>query len=291
MNSKMIKGYIFAILSAVIYGCMPLMANFIYADGVNPMTLVFLRNFLALPVLAVLAFFETKTLKVPPKPLLFTSVLSFFGCALTPILLFSSYQHMASGVATIFHFAYPAIVVLFGIVIFKKKPQLLSLISVVLCVVGVALFYNPAEPLSLTGCALSLGSAVAFAIYIALLSSMKHKITGFLFTFYIALASSIMTFIACVVSNNLALPKSLFGWGLCTLFAVMVTAGAVVLFQQATFLIGGEKTSVLSTLEPITSVVIGIFIFHEDAGIRVLIGSALVVAASLLIAISDMKKH
>ena len=51
-KSKMLTGYIYAVVSAVIYGCMPLMANYIYADGVSPMTLVFLRNVLALPVLA-----------------------------------------------------------------------------------------------------------------------------------------------------------------------------------------------------------------------------------------------
>ena len=36
---KLLKGYIFAILSAVIYGLMPPMASYIYADGVNAMTL------------------------------------------------------------------------------------------------------------------------------------------------------------------------------------------------------------------------------------------------------------
>ena len=61
----LLTGYFFVIVSAVIYGCMPLMATHIYADGVNPMTLVFLRNFLALPVLAVLAIFQQKTLKIP----------------------------------------------------------------------------------------------------------------------------------------------------------------------------------------------------------------------------------
>ena len=40
------------ILSAVIFGCMPLGANFLYAQGVTPMSLVFLRNLLSLPVLA-----------------------------------------------------------------------------------------------------------------------------------------------------------------------------------------------------------------------------------------------
>ena len=42
---KMIRGYIAVIASAVLYGCMPLMAKIIKADGVTPLTLVFLRNF------------------------------------------------------------------------------------------------------------------------------------------------------------------------------------------------------------------------------------------------------
>ena len=45
-------GYLCVILSAVIFGCMPLGANFLYAQGVTPMSLVFLRNLLSLPVLA-----------------------------------------------------------------------------------------------------------------------------------------------------------------------------------------------------------------------------------------------
>lgn len=291
MRANTLKGYLFAIISAVIYGCMPLMATHIYADGVNPMTLVFLRNCLALPVLAILAFTQQKTLKVPAKSLLSTTVLSFFGCVITPILLFSSYQHMASGTATIFHFAYPAIVVIAGILFLKQKVQIGNIISVLLCVVGISLFYNPNEPISFTGAVLALGSAFTFAAYVVLLSSTNQKITGFLFTFYIALAASIMTFIACIATNNLALPSSLKGWGLCLLFAISVTVGAVVLFQQATFMIGGEKTSILSTLEPITSVVIGILILKEKTNPVVYIGSALVVAASLLIAVTDMKKE
>ena len=42
-------GYFCVILSAMIFGCMPLGANFLYAQGVTPMTLVFLRNLLCAP--------------------------------------------------------------------------------------------------------------------------------------------------------------------------------------------------------------------------------------------------
>jgi drug/metabolite transporter (DMT)-like permease len=68
-NSIILKGYIFAIFSAVIYGCMPLMAKYIYDDGVNPFTLVFLRNFFSLIPLALLALREKKSLRIDAKSL------------------------------------------------------------------------------------------------------------------------------------------------------------------------------------------------------------------------------
>lgn len=291
MNNKIIKGYIFAILSAVIYGLMPLMAKYIYADGVNALTLVFLRNFLALPSLAVLAFIKHRTLKIPLKTLPKISLLSLFGCCITPVLLFSSYNYMATGTATVFHFVYPSLVVLIGIIFLKKKVPLTTVISVILCFVGICLFYNPKEPFSFEGSAFSLASAITFAIYVTILSNYKNeKVTGLLFSFYIALISSIITFIICILTNSLSLPASLNGWILCIVFAFLVTTLAVVFFQQGAFIIGGEKTSILSALEPITGLVVGIIAFSEPATINVVIGSLLVVGASVLIAIADMRK-
>ena len=291
MNAKTVRGYIFAILSAVIFGCMPLMARYIYADGVSPSTLVFLRNFLALPSLAVLAYLQRKSLKVPAKALAPIAAISFFGCCLTPILLFTAYNYIASGTATVFHFIYPAVVVLSGILFLKKKAKAEALISVGLCIIGVALFYDPAQPINLAGSALALGSGITFALYVLLLAGFRHReISGFLFSFYVAAASAVIAFIICIATGQLALPQTVTGWGLCLLFALAVTTGAVFLFQRGTFLIGGEKTSILSTLEPITSVVVGIVVFHEKATFKSVLGAVLVISASVLIAVFDIKK-
>ena len=291
MKKQMLTGYICAICSAIIYGCMPLMSKYIYADGVNPLTLVFLRNALSILPLGVLAYQESKTLAIPAKILPAISLMSFLGCSATPILLFSSYQFMASGTATVFHFVYPALVILLQIFFMRKKVQLSSIISVVLCVVGISLFYAPGEPLSITGSALALGSGLTFAIYVVLLSNFdRTHVSGFLFSFYVATISSIILLIICLVTGSLTLPTTLFGWGLCILFSLAVTTGAVVLFQHSTFLIGGERTSILSTLEPITGVILGVIVFGEPFGPRVLIGTVLVIAASVLTALWDMKK-
>ena len=291
MRTNTTKGYIFAILSAVIYGCMPLMSKYVYADGVNPMTLVFLRNAFSLLPLGILAYKEHGSLKIPLKTLPSIGIMGFLGCNLTPILLFSSYQFIPSGTATVFHFAYPAVVMLGNILLFKNKIQPVNVICVVLCVAGISLFYTPEQSLNFTGSALALSSALSFAAYVLILSRFdSSKVSGFLFTFYIALISSIIALLICLVTNSLALPTTAFGWGICVLFSLSVTTGAVVLFQQSTFLIGGEKVSILSTLEPITSVIIGGIVFHEAIGLRVIIGTIFVIAASILIVVFGKKK-
>lgn len=285
------KGYFYAIISAVIYGCMPLMSKYVYADGVNPLTLVFLRNTFSLLPLGALAYRQKKTLKIPLKLLPAVSVIAISGCCVTPILLFSSYQFIPSGTATVFHFAYPAVVMLAGILFFRQKAQLVNILCVLLCVTGIGLFYTPGQPLDLTGSALALSSAVTFATYILLLSRFdSSKVSGFLFSFYITLISSITTFIICLLTNSLSLPTTALGWGVCVIFSLSVSAGAVVLFQQSAFLIGSERVSILSTLEPITSILIGVIVFQEPFGLRLIIGTILVLAASIIIVLFSSKK-
>ena len=290
MKSNTAKGYLYAMLSAVIYGCMPFMSKFIYADGVDPFTLVFLRNLFSLIPLGLLAYRQDKTLKIPVRLLPSIALIAVLGCSLTPVLLFSSYQFIPSGTATVFHFAYPAVVMIAGALFFKQKIQIVNIGCLLLCIAGIGLFYTPGEALNLTGSALALSSAFTFAAYILLLSRFDNRnMSGFLFAFYITLAGSIASFLLCLITKNFALPQTATGWGLCVLFSLLVTTIAVVLFQQSTFLIGGERVSILSTLEPITSVIIGLVAFQEPMGIRMLFGTILVLSASILIVIFGKK--
>ncbi len=290
MKFKTIKGYLFAILSAVIFGCMPLMAKLIYADGVTPFSLVFLRNFFALVPLALLAYKENKTLKIDKKVLPSVCLISILGCSVTPILLFCSYKFLSSGTATVLHFSYPAIVIIAEIIFLRKKPKIYSIISVLLCVIGISLFYSPSEPLNLSGSVLAIASGLTFAIYVVMLSHFdSQKVTGFLFCFYTTLISAVACFIICIATNNLVFPSTLTGWVLCIIFSLLVTVGAVVLFQKSAFLIGGDNVSILSTLEPITSIIVGVVVFDEPLGVPVIIGSILVVSASIITALFDIK--
>ena len=199
-------GYLCVILSAVIFGCMPLGANFLYAQGVTPMSLVFLRNLLSLPVLALLCQ-KQGGLRISRGALLETSLTGFFGCCITPILLFSSYCYLASGMATVFHFAYPVIVVLGGLVL-RERVQKKALFCAVLCSLGILLLIDPSGAVDPLGVALALTSGVTYAVYILLLAHFRHReVMGFRMTFYMALISAVCMFFLCLFSHQLCLRR------------------------------------------------------------------------------------
>lgn len=289
-KTTLLRGYLFVIISAFLFGCMPLITKHIYAEGVNTLSLVFLRNALSVPMLGVLAKLSGQLLKVPGKALLSISAVGITGCCLTPLLLFASYNYIASGTSTVLHFIYPALTVVGGILFLRQKTKPGTLLAVAICIAGICLFYDPAQPMDLRGGVLALLSGVTYASYILLLGVFPCKdISGFRFSFWTSSITTVLLFIACLVSGKMALPTTVNGWLLSLLLALIINVGAVVLFQQGAFLIGGERASILSTVEPITSVLIGAMFLSETVNMRTGIGSVLVILASILIAVFDMK--
>ena len=290
-NRKLLQGYVYIILSAVIFGLMPLMASLIYADGVNSITLAFLRNLLSLPLLAVLAFSSKGRVCLCVKALPRLGFIALMGCCLTPLLLFSSYNYIQSGTATVFHFIYPAVVVLGEFIFLKSQKNRKHILCVLICMAGIALFYSPGHALDLRGSLFALSSGITYAVYVISLSTYKHdKGSVFGFSLCVSSIASVLLLLICLLTGQLALPKTLLGWLLPAGFACIVNAGAVALFQRGTFLIGGSRASILSTFEPITGVFVGILVFRESVSPFTLLGTALVIAAGILIAVLDVRK-
>ena len=293
-KNNLFLGYVMVIISAVIFGLMPLMTSVLKADGMNSYSIVMIRNMIPLPVLAGLALIQTKSMKVPSKALPTMAGAALMGCCITPLLLYLSYEMLGEydGLATVFHFVYPAFVVVGGLVFFKQKIKGGTWLSLALCIVGVCLFYDPDATLDLGGAGLALLSGVTYAIYVLILSAFKYKqINSFLFSFYLSSVTTIVMFLYCLLTGNLVFPSSFGGWAMAVFFGLIVNVGAMVLFQKGTFMIGGQRSSILSTMEPLTSVLLVVFSAGiANISIGTWIGSVLVVASTVLIAVFDAKK-
>ena len=289
-KKELFKGYALVILSAFLFGCMPMVTSGIYAQGINRESVVLLRNLMAMPVLCVLTLRQKQPLRVPKAALPSIIAIALLGSCATPLLLYASYQRIATGAATVFHFVYPAVVVFIGLVFLRKKTSAAAIWASLLCVGGVILFFDPSGSLDWRGCALALASGGTYAVYVVLLSGFRYKeISSFCLSFYVTAICSAVMLCVCLAGGCLTLPTTVTGWLLCVLLAVMISVGAVVMFQKGTIMIGGERASVLSTIEPLTGVLLGIAVFRERVTLGMGIGAVLVILATVLIARSDTK--
>lgn len=321
---KEVKGTVFVIISAVIFGCMPMAAKFIYAEGCSSASLTLYRYSLALPVLFLMAVLEQRA-GIDKKGkssgrrncigaeegagaqegllCLFKSVihLSAFqrkqflilslGFCMTPLLLFASYNYISSGSATTIHFSYPVFVILAFTLIFREKASAMKKASVVFCILGLLLFYEPGQKEGAVGILLALASGVTYTFYMMFFDrSVLKFIKPFTTNFHLSLVSSILVFLYTIGTRSFTLLHSPKSWAMAFGFSFMLCVVACVLFQIGIALIGAQKASILSTFEPITSIVIGVICFQEKVGIKTGLGVLLILTAVLMITLFDNKK-
>lgn len=288
--NRIFRGYLFVILSAILFGCLPLAANIAYDNGLNSLSLVFYRNLFALPILYLPIRLRGEPLRVSRQE--FTNILplSILGFCITPALLFTSYNYLPAGTSTTFHFIYPAMTILGGVVLFRQKVGWGRVFCVLLCSVGILLFYEPGGALDPFGSAIALASGVTYALYIILLDYFRlESLSRFKLSFYISATCAAVMLVVCLVTGTFRLPGNALCLGVCFLTAFLAGAAANVLFQNGTLIIGGQRASILSTFEPITSIVTGVLIFSDPFTLRSALGTVCVLAATVLIAVFDMR--
>lgn len=286
-------GFIAVIISAIIFGSMPLLAKLIYSNGGNSISLIFYRFFLSLPILYWLVkknkSIDIKVTKLELKNLILVSV---FGYSATALLLFISYNYISSGMATTLHFVYPIFVVLGSMIFYKDKPSLLKIICVLSCTVGVVLFSENTGSTSLLGITAAFISGITYSFYILFIDKSNLKdMHPFKLTFYLCLISSIIVFVYSLITKTFTMDMTLLGWLLTILLSLLVSVGAVSLFQYGIMTVGSQNTAIFSTFEPITSVIIGIMVFYEAFTLRTFIGSIFILAAVVITALSEGSKE
>lgn len=288
--TKQYKGILLVILSAVLFGCMPLMAKTIYENGGTPVGLTLLRNFLALPALWVLMRRGGGKTSLG-RAQICSMLLLALGYAGTPMLLFSSYRSISTGMATTIHFVYP-IFVLLGCVLFcHEKLSRIKVLCVFFCSCGILLFYTPGDAGNLMGMALAFTSGITYAFYIIYLgASGLSRMAPFALAFWVSSFSSVLLAVYLAATGSLAISMTPLGWGMSLLFALLIAVGASVSFQVGVKEVGAQRAAILSTFEPITSIVVGILAFSEPFGLKTTLGVVLILAAVLILTIFDQEK-
>jgi drug/metabolite transporter (DMT)-like permease len=101
---------------------------------------------------------------------------------------------------------------------------------------------------------------------------------------------TVMMFVIGLISGNLDFHLTPLSWGVMALTANLSAFVGALLYQIGVKHIGSESAAMLSTFEPITSVVVGILVYSEPMTARIFIGCAAIIVSTLIIAKTESKE-
>ncbi len=278
------------VLSAVLFGCMPLLAKIAYTHGSNAYTTAFGRFLFGSIFLLAIIRFKGDTVRISKKELL--EILKFsVPYALMPIFLYRSYDFIDSGLATTLHFTYPVVVILLLALFYRKRMKQKQIFCTVICMIGILLMYDPNGQVEIAGIVLAALSGVFYAIYIVLLgNSLVKQMSPFILSFWLSVFSTAEIGSIALCSGKLTFQIGSGGWGAEIVLALLTSVCALVLFQKGVLLCGEVKASLLSTFEPLTGLIIGLAVFREAISIKQLAGIFCILIAVLLLVLVPVHK-
>lgn len=299
-KSAKVFGTLCGILAAVCYGTNPLGALKLYAQGMPTSSVLFYRFGLAWLILALVMLVRAfprkgkcrESVRVTTKEF---SVLSALGVLFifSSLTLYLSFHLMDAGVASTILFTYPVMTAVIMAVFFHERVDWVTVTSIVLSFIGVALLYwgDGTSTLPLGGVVLVLISALTYAVYIIVVNRSQLKMSSFKINFYVLFYCAIgMLLYSFIAGEPLILPQNGISWFYVGWLAVVPAIMALTLMVYAAKLVGSTTTAILGALEPLTAVLIGIFVFGEHFTFALAVGILLILGAVTLIVVVPARR-
>ena len=287
-----LKGYLFALVSALTYGMIPLFMIPLKKWGFFSVDTALFYRFLiaAILILGYLVFYQKESVKINLKEGIVLSILGFFY-ALSAEFLFIAYDFLSPGIASTIFFIYPIMVALILGIFFKEKITLATTISLVIVVVGVGvLSIKDNFEINYIGLFVSLLGALMYALYMIIVNKTKIKASGVKVSFYSMVFASLFFLVkTLILGNSVVIPSLEIGTHL-ALFSLITTALSVVSLVYAIKFLGSTPTAIMGAVEPVVAVMISVGLFDETLTFSLIAGVIIIISGVLIDVVFNKKK-
>ena len=291
ISKNAIIGYPAGIITGITYGLNPLFAIPLMAQGAAIESILFFRYAIAVLVLGCYLLIRRGFVKLSMQQVWVLLALGVLY-TMSSLLLFESYQYIASGLATTLVFLYPVIVALIMVFlgVVPSWPVWLAIAAtfggVIMMTQGEA--GHTVDPL---GVILSIGSAISYSLFIVIINRNRKiaDISNTLLTFATLCVGAIIFPVKMLLSDVTMMNgiEGVGSWFNLLGLAILPTIVSTATLALATRNIGATKASVLGVFEPITAMLVGTLMFGEPLTMSIIVGiSIAIVAVTLMISLT-----
>jgi len=277
-------GLLLATLGAIAFSGKAIIVKLAYRYGVDAVTLIMYRMLFALPIFAVMAWWASRG-KAPltRKDWLGVLWLGFTGYYLASFLDFAGLAYISASLERLILYLNPTLVLLLGLVMYKRRVSAPQLIGMAISYCGVVLVFGHEITLQGTdaawGALLVFLSAVSYALYLVYSGEMVRRLGSLRL---VGLATTVAC-LCCLLQFVLLRPLSAAAvapeviW-LSVLNATLCTAAPVLMVMMAIERIGAGMAAQTGMVGPMSTILMGVLILGEPFTAWVAAGTVLVIA-------------
>ncbi|MEA2408343.1 MAG: hypothetical protein QOE69_2462 [Thermoleophilaceae bacterium] len=282
-------GILFCAVSAAGFGAMAVFGKLAYDHGATVGTLLAVRFALAAVLFWGLVFATGAAGEIRAmtgRDILMAIGLGAFGYAAQAGCFFAALERIDASLLALLLYTFPSMVAVAAIVLGRERADKTRLAALALASGGLVLVLANANAGAADGIGafLALAAAMVYTTYILVSEGIAGRIRPTLLSAFVCTGAAVSLTIGSALVGDLKPGEvSAEGWGWLAGIAVVCTVLAVSLFFAGLKRVGPTTASIVSTVEPVVTVILAFLVFGEILGTLQLLGGGFVIAAVLVL--------
>lgn len=282
---KRIFGILLIVISAASFGTLAIFGRYVYDDGMNIYTVLLLRFGISASFMTVILFLRKE--HFPRGKILGQLVgMGALGYVGQSFMYLTAINYASAGLVALLLYLYPFFVAILATIFLREKITKVKILALILALTGTALTVGPVSG-QLIGVLMAITAALIYSIYIIVGTNvMKHVTAVQSSTVIFASAGAVYGLLTLI--NGVQFPASSSGWLAMLGIIIISTIIPVVTFLAGLERIGPTNAAMLSTLEPVVTVLLAAWLFGEKLLPIVMLGGGIILVAVVLLTKAEM---
>jgi drug/metabolite transporter (DMT)-like permease len=280
-----LTGILLIIISAASFGTLAIFGRFAYAEGMDTFTVLFLRFGLSASFMTLMLILRKEPF---PRGRVLAQLIGMgaLGYGLQSFLYMTAIKYASAGLVALLLYLYPFFVAILSMIFLNEKLTRVKAIALLLALVGAALTVGPVSG-QLIGALMAITAALVYSIYIIIGSNVMRHVSAFQSSTVI-FASAGAVYGALTFANGANFPQTNSGWLVILGIVLLSTVIPVAAFLAGLERVGPTNAAMLSTIEPIVTVLLATWLFGDQLLPIVLVGGILILIAVVILTRAEM---
>jgi len=269
--------------SAAAFGALGIFGKLAYAGGLGLPTLLAARFGLAAVLMWAIVAVRGLSPRVSLRTLVGLLLMGAVGYVGQAFSYFTALLTIQAATTGLLLYTYPSLVALLAWLLLRQKLTRAGAIALLMATVGCALVLGGLAALpgraDSAGVAWGLAAALIYSLYIIAGARLTASVQPLVASAYIITAAAVVFWVGGLLGGTLDFRVTAGGWAAVVGMALICTVLAIAAFVTGLAQVGPARASILSTVEPVITMLLAVLVLGEQINAGQILGGGLILGA------------